>query len=178
MHQKPTTDKAGFLIWQTLDTYAWVNRIINSIPQEKWDVIPDTVESNVTWQTGHLVMSFYFHSIMVIAGHQMDLLQKVPMKEYDQLFTAGSPADTVGKIVPGVLLEHMFLTQQKSIEIIKSLSPEDLESELEPTTVSHPIAKTKLDALDWNVKHTMYHCGQLGILKRILDERFDFGLRR
>jgi len=44
--------------------------------------------------------------------------------------------------------------------------------------VHHPLAKTKFDALDWNVKHTMWHCGQLGILVRIAGERFNFGMRR
>jgi hypothetical protein len=56
------------------------------------------------------------------------------------------------------------------------LTESDLESELEKTDTPHPIAKNKYEALDWNIKHTMWHCGQLGILKRIIDKRFDFGL--
>ncbi len=48
---------------------------------------------------------------------------------------------------------------------------------LEPTPVAHPVAKTKFEAIDWNIKHTMYHCGQIGILRRIVDKRYDFGLR-
>ncbi|MCE7059373.1 hypothetical protein [Dyadobacter sp. CY343] len=31
--------------------------------------------------------------------------------------------------------------------------------------------------IDWNIKHTVYHCGQIGILSRIVEKRFDFGLR-
>ena len=42
----------------------------------------------------------------------------------------------------------------------------------------HPVAKAKLDVLDWNIKHTMWHCGQLGILVMIAGERFNFDLRR
>jgi uncharacterized damage-inducible protein DinB len=76
------------------------------------------------------------------------------------------------------LQSQLEVMQKKSIDIIKSLSDEDLDRELELTPIPHPIAKTKFDALDWNIKHTMWHCGQLGILKRIHGERYDFGLRR
>jgi len=46
------------------------------------------------------------------------------------------------------------------------------------TETKHPIAKNNFEALDGNIKHTLWHCGQLGILKRVLNERFDFGLTR
>ncbi len=45
---------------QTENAYEWTNKIIASIPAEKWDNIPDTIDTNVTWQVGHLIMSFYF----------------------------------------------------------------------------------------------------------------------
>ena len=34
------------------------------------------------------------------------------------------------------------------------------------------------EALEWNINHTMYHCGQIGVLKRVVDARYDFGLQR
>jgi hypothetical protein len=68
--------------------------------------------------------------------------------------------------------------QGRSLEIIKELAPENLHAALEPTRIPHPIAKTKFESLDWNIKHTMYHCGQIGILKRVVDKRYDFGFRR
>ncbi|WP_216824389.1 hypothetical protein [Emticicia sp. TH156] len=38
-------------------------------------------------------------------------------------------------------------------------------------------SKTKFEALDWNIKHTLWHCRQIGLLKRVVDKRYDFGLR-
>ncbi len=163
---------------QTEDAYGWVNKIIQTIPYETWDTTPEIIESNVTWQVGHLIMSFYYHSVMVIVGHQMDILQKIPIKEYNALFTNAAPHIAMGKTNPEQLQNHLMLMQQKSVEIIQSLSPQDLDAPLEPTQVPHPIAKTKYEALDWNIKHTMWHCGQLGILKRIIHERIDFGLKK
>lgn len=88
--------------------------------------------------------------------HQIMLLEKPSRKHYRNI---------------------RLLLVKKSIEIIKSLSPGDLQSELEPSPVSHPIAKNKFEALDWNIKHTMWHCGQLGVL-RVVHERYDFGLKK
>jgi len=166
------------LVKQTTDAYDWTNKIINSIPQDKWDDTPEIIESNVSWQTGHLIMSFYYHSIMVIKGHQMDILQKVPLKEYDKLFTDATPKNSLGKTTPIELQNYLMIVQAKSIEVIKSLSEKDLESELLQTEVPHPIATNKFEALDWNIKHTMWHCGQLGILKRVVHERYNFGLKK
>lgn len=61
---------------------------------------------------------------------------------------------------------------------LSKLTLKVIENKLEPTHVIHPIAKIKREAIDWNIQHTMYHRGQIGILKRIVDERHDFGLRR
>lgn len=162
---------------QTQDAYHWINRIIHSIPEDRWEYTPDVLETNVSWQTGHLIMSFYYHSILVIAGHQTDLLPSIPLNNYNTLFTDASPRLCLGKIKPEDLNHHLTLVQKKSIDIISALSPNDLEQPLEPTPFPHPIAKTKLEALDWNIKHAMYHCGQIGILKRIIHGRFDFGLK-
>ncbi|KEO72679.1 DinB family protein [Anditalea andensis] len=162
---------------QTENAYEWTNKLIQSIPAEKWDVIPGQIRTNVTWQTGHLIMSFYFHSIMVIKGHQMDVIQKIPLQEYNRLFTKASPLNTIGKTTPTDLIAQLYFVQNKSLETIRSLQDVELLHELEKTDVPHPIAKNKFDALDWNIKHTMWHCGQLGILKRMVDKRFDFGLQ-
>lgn len=166
------------LLAQTKSAYDWTNKLLNSIPHKTWDTTPAIIESNVSWQVGHLIVSFYYHSIMVIVGHQMDILGKVPLKEYDILFTSGQPEKVVEKINPEVLQAQLNLMELKSLEIIQSLSKSDLEDKLVPTPISHPIAKTKFEALDWNIKHTMWHCGQLGLLKRVVHERYDFGLNK
>ena len=113
----------------------------------------------------------------VIKGHQMDILQRIPMKEYSDSFTVSPPRLALGKTNPEALLQGLKMMQQKSIEILRSVAISELDSPLEPTPTPHPIARTKFEAIDWNIKHTMYHCGQIGILSRVVEKRFDFGLR-
>ena len=165
------------LISQTSNAYDWTNKLIETIPLEKWEIIPDTVETSINWQVGHLIISHYFHSIMVIRGHQMDILQKLPIKDYSDLFTASAPIFSVGKTDSLKLLQDLKIMQQKSMDVLAALSDSELHSPLEPTPIPHPIATTKSEAIDWNIKHTMYHCGQIGMLRRIVDQRYDFGLK-
>ena len=171
-------NEVDFLARQTENVYEWTNKLIEFVPFNKWDVTPDVLETNITWQAGHLIMSTYFHTVMVIVGHQKDVFEKIPLKQYDNIFTNGRPVDAKGMIDPAIILDQLKFLQHKSLEIIKSVNPEQLHSALEPTRIPHPIAKTKFESLDWNIKHTMYHCGQIGLLKRVVDERYDFGLRK
>ena len=45
--------------------------------------------------------------------------------------------------------------------VIDSLRAENLDCALY-STEEHPIAKTKFDALDWNIKLTMWHLWAMG----------------
>ncbi|RRB06466.1 DinB family protein [Larkinella rosea] len=165
------------LINQTSNAYEWTNKLLEAVPFDKWEIIPDTVESNLNWQVGHLIISHYFHSILVIRGHQMDVLQRLPIKEYSDFFTVSAPILSVGKTNARTLFQDLKVIQQKSIDILTSLSLSELNGPLEPTSIPHPIAATKFEAIDWNIKHTMYHCGQIGILSRVVDKRYNFGLK-
>jgi hypothetical protein len=136
------------LTQQTESVYDWTNKLILSIPFEKWNTIPDKVETSITWQVGHLLVTHYFHTMMVTVGHQRDILQKIPMKEYDVFFTTGLPKMSSGKIDPEILLKQLQFVQSRSIDIVKSLTADQFDSNLEPTTIPHPIAKTKREAID------------------------------
>lgn len=89
-----------------------------------------------------------------------------------------SPKEVAHFASAEVLAQHLEAIHEKSIQSIRKLTEENLQEPLAPAKVPHPIAKNKYEALSWNVQHTMWHGGQLGILKRVLDERYDFGLQK
>ena len=62
-------------------------------------------------------MSLYYHSIMVIVGHQKDILETIPMRGYDGLFTNSSPKKAIGKTIPEVLRNNSKIMQKRSIEV-------------------------------------------------------------
>lgn len=163
--------------YQTQDAYKWAYKVASATPREVWENIPVGIESSISWQVGHLIMSIYYHSIIVVKGHQQDILSRIPMKEYDGYFTQGLASKSIGKVDPDQLLEYLKFIGDRSVEIILSLDEASLVSPLEPFRVAHPVAKNKFEALDWNIKHTMWHCGQMGMVKRAVDKKFDFGIR-
>lgn len=164
---------------QTRDAYQWVHKLIDSIPEEKWDETPEILASNVSWQTGHLTLSIYYHTMLVIKGHQEDLLQQIPLRDFTAWYGYNSsPKDSIGKLSATELKNHLKLMQKKSLEIIDSLTPEELKQDLIPGKVEHPVAKNKFEAIDWNVKHIMWHCGQLASLKRTLGHPQKFELKK
>jgi len=135
------------LVRQTQDAYGWTDKLINSIPQTQWDNVPDIVESSVSWQTGHLVVSLYFHSIMAMVGHQMDLLHKLPLRDYDSLFTNGHPKKAVGKVRPEQLRNHLTLMQQRSIAVIGDLAESELKVHCRQPKYRIPLPKINLKPL-------------------------------
>jgi hypothetical protein len=161
---------------QTSNTYNWVNRLLAAIPFEQWEETPDVINSNITWQAGHLVVSFYFHTIMVVKGHQMDVLQQMPMKEYSDWFTRSGAADARGKVASEKLLADVALMQVKSLAVMASLNDAALDNPLVPI-LPHPVARTIREALEWNVQHTMWHCGQIGTISRALGRPYTIVLQ-
>lgn len=166
------------LIKQTQDAHSWINKLVDSVPIEHWEHTPDTLASNISWQVGHLVISEYYHAILVVSGFDEEITQKLDLKEVNERFGYESdPKALIGKSDPKVLKEQLLFMQSKVIKNIRSLSLKDLESNVEqPIKQKHPVAKTKLEAVSWNIKHTMWHCGQVASIKRLIHGGFDFGL--
>ena len=48
---------------QTENAYEWTNKLIESVPFSKWDDTPSGVDTNITWQVGHLIMNHYFNEL-------------------------------------------------------------------------------------------------------------------
>ncbi len=164
---------------QTESAFEWTNKLIVSVPAEKWDIIADGIGSNLSWQIGHQIISIYYHTIMTTVGHISEIIEKLNLGHYTEICKYDTYAkEMVGKTDPKQLMEHLKIMQGKSLKVIGSLSVNDLHETIEPTKVPHPIAKTKFDAIDWNIKHTMWHCGQIATIKRIVDYSFEFGVKR
>lgn len=66
--------------------------------------------------------------------------------------------------------------QKQTIETFDYLRDKDLNDEIFKLPKPHPFVKSKEDSISWNIKHTMWHCGQMGVLKRVIDKSLDFGM--
>lgn len=166
------------LIKQTQDAHIWTNKLINSIPMKNWDDTPDTLASNVSWQVGHLIISENYHGILVVKGFDEEILKKIDLRALNLSFGHGSePKDVIGNSNPKLLKDQLLFSQRKVIETINALPSKDLQQDvLQPVPQKHPVAETKLEAISWNIKHTMWHCGQIASIKRLIHGGYDYGI--
>jgi uncharacterized damage-inducible protein DinB len=95
------------------------------------------------------------------------------VKLYAEYFVSG---DRIGEVdarfTPRELRASLRVVQEKGLWAIGQLA-----GPLFPRPVPHPVATTKAEAISWNVKHNMWHCGQIGMLARAVGHPFDFKLK-
>ncbi|WOC40321.1 DinB family protein [Polaribacter sp. HL-MS24] len=163
---------------QTENAFEWTNKLIASVPYDRWHIIANGIESNFSWQIGHQIISIYYHTIMSVVGHISEIIEKLDLRLYTKRYGYDTAAkDLIDKTNPKQLKEDLKYMQGQSLRVIKSLSQNELQQAVESTKIPHPVAKTKFEAIDWNIKHTMWHCGQIAILKRIVDQPYNYGLK-
>lgn len=163
-------NRIQFIDQQTQLSHDHTKKLLAEVPDDKWDHMPDVIRSNISWQAGHLVISQFYHAIMVIAGPQYRLNQGVPLKDYAALFSRESApvAKFPAEFTPKNFRCHLDIVNAEARAVLMSLKEEDLDQPLEPTAYPHPIAKTKIEALTWCFRHEMWHCGQISMIKRVL----------
>lgn len=163
---------------QTANSHGWILKLIDRIPQEKWGRVAEGLNTSLKWQIGHLILSQHSHSVAVIVGPQQDILEKVPVKVYSEFFVFGDRmADIDERFPAGALSTNLRFMQEKGLWAVDRLPDDELTDPLFPRPAPHPVAKNKLEALSWNTKHNMWHCGQIGMLARAFGQPFDFKLK-
>lgn len=63
--------------------------------------------------------------------------------------------------------------QKHSLNNIANMDEKEVKAAVKTTGYPHPIAITKFEALDWNIKHELWHCGQIAIINRVVDQRYE-----
>jgi DinB superfamily len=166
-----------FLQKQTADTYGWTNKLVENITFDKWFITPEILETNLAWQVGHLTLSQYYYTIVLLIGPKKDFAESINLKKYSGLFSNGQRRkELISEITVQELLDNWKSMQTLTNETLTRLQDTDLNHDIFSMPKPHPFVKTKENAISWNVKHTMWHCGQIAMLKRVIDKPFDFGM--
>jgi hypothetical protein len=158
------------------DSHDWANKLINGLSEDKWFQTPNVIDTNIAWQIGHLTLSQYYYTIVLLHGPDKTLSEQIDMKKYSDLFAKGDKRkELLNQVTAHELEEKWNWMQDHTMDAIADLQDKDLNDETFRTHRPHPFVRTIENAISWNIKHTMWHCGQMAILKRIVDERYDFG---
>jgi hypothetical protein len=114
--------------------------------------------------------------VVLLHGPDIAFAEEMDMKKYSALFANGQTKnELVNRITVHELEDKWHLMQDHTIESLADLQDSDLNTEIINLAKPHPFVKTKENSISWNIKHTMWHCGQIGMIKRVVDKRYDFG---
>jgi len=165
------------LIHQTKDANNWTNKLVNEIDPDKWFETPGVLESNIAWQLGHLTLSQYYYTVVLLTGPDKELAENISLKKYSGLFANGTRKnDIAAELSVDELKYNWKLMEEATVLVLDALNDPALIEGIIKMPKPHPFVKTKQDSVLWNIKHTMWHCGQIGTLKRVIDKPYEFGL--
>ena len=157
------------LVKQTLEAHSWTNKLLDSVPSSLWNETPENLNLNISCQVGNLVLSELYHAILVVSGFDIAITKKIDLHLHSHKYGYDSvPLEYVCSDTPAVLQEQLHFMHDKVITNISGLTQADLETPVEqPIKQKHLVASTKFDAISWNIKHTIWHCGQIATIKSL-----------
>lgn len=165
----------SLLAKQTIDTQEWVDKIIIDFPLEKWFEVPEAIGSSLAWQLGHIMVSQFYYTVVLIKGFDPAFAEKINLKKYSNLFAKGVNMGAVAQETTSEELLHNWRALQLlSVQTIKMLKEDELQADIVPHK-PHPFVRSKQDSIEWNSRHNMWHCGQIGVIRRMLGKPYDFG---
>lgn len=161
--------ETDFILRETKVANRYTLHLLEKIPFDLWEITPAGLDTNVSWQVGHLILGICYNNILVVNGAISEALKALPMKAYFEVFGIGSnPKDYSGQFPPEQLLNDLKTMQQAALNVVQSLTEEELSQPLAPTKFPHPVAKLKTEAVNHSYHHTQWHNGQIAMLKRVL----------
>ena len=163
-------DKIKLIKSQIKQTRIMTLGLLKGISDEDWYAIPEHTGSNLAWQIGHLIIREINDTIRNIGGDLKEISLEIPLKNYENNYGVGTEAGMrlQHKPSPAVLKEKFEQAHQLLLDTIDHLSDDDLNMPLQQAAFPHPTAQTIEEVLLWNIRHEMWHCGEIAMLKRML----------
>jgi|GEM_PF-1225666 len=148
----------------------WTSRMISDMDEQDCGLI-DQLDTSINWQTGHIIISNYFHCLESVQVSENEIIRSVNdslnIDEYKKYYFAGSDPKAQWPERPNQedLLRLFSSTNTAIHRALDSIKENQLSEE---TVIKNPVGKTKYDALSFAFKHQMWHNGQIAMMKRIL----------
>ncbi len=143
---------------------AYFLELVNSVPKERWKEIPNGSPSNIAWQVGHVAVAEYGLLLFRQRGRAEEDLDLMPgwlRKKYGK----GSKPSSDLQESPDELLDALHRIHERSLACIESLA---LSQFLDPIDMPYAAYPNKLGAVLFCPLHESIHCGQVGVLRRLL----------
>ncbi|MFO1020624.1 MAG: DinB family protein [Planctomycetales bacterium] len=140
-------------------------RLIDSIPEADWYVMPPGCATHIGWQVGHITMAQFRLALLRTRGPQPGDEAIVP-PEYITLFGKDSIPQVDSSLYPSPseIRQVYDRVHQHVLREVPNFPDADWDL---PPYGEHPLAKTRGECLMWTGRHEMLHAGQIGLLRRL-----------
>ena len=158
--------KIDFIKAELVTGRQWIDNVIRNLDESLWNVTPETMNTNVNWQIGHLIVGRYLANIGFVAGMDTPVETQFPLPEYMKHYAHTDPTvnfeERPGK---ATLLSDLDIMEAAAGKVLDGMTDANLA---EPAAAENPISKDKGGIITWSVHHQFWHAGQLAMLRRVV----------
>lgn len=137
---------------------------LDTVPIEEWFVIPPGSGSHIAWQVGHIAAAEYRLCLERLRGRTEADELLIPF-DFLQQFGRTTVAQPPGTFSAQDIRQIFDAVHERILRELSAYPEADLAL---PPLVPHPLCTTRLACLRYAPLHEMLHCGQIGLLRRML----------
>ncbi|MDP1562290.1 MAG: DinB family protein [Pirellulaceae bacterium] len=153
----------------------YLDTLLDGLTDDDWFWVPNTglgsgLEppycSHIAWQVGHIAMAEYGLMLFRQRGRAEVDLELMP-GSFRKRFAKGSApsSDRTGYPTPAEIRQQLDKIHAQVLLEVPGFSIASLDEPLDPPTAGFP---TKYGAMLMASQHEMIHCGQIGVLRRLM----------
>ena len=143
--------------------------ILAEIDEAEWFTMPAGCPTHVAWQVGHLAMAEYGLCLYRQRGRG-EIDTSLMTSAFRKAFSRGSiPEPEPAKNPSPAEIRGVF--DNVHAQVLLEAPSFTAESLAEPVDMPYAAYATKLGSLLFCSHHEMIHCGQLGLLRRLLGKQ-------
>ncbi len=153
---------------------AYLDTMLDGLDDDDWFWVPNDPQesgrppycSHIAWQVGHIAMAEYGLMLFRQRGRAEVDLDLMP-GSFRKRFAKGSVPglDRTGYPSPIEIRQQLDKIHAGVLAEVPHFSPKSLDEPLDPPTAGFP---TKYGAMLMAAQHEMLHCGQIGVLRRLM----------
>jgi hypothetical protein len=143
--------------------------LLAEIADDEWFTMPAGCSTHVAWQIGHLAMAEYGLCLFRQRGRS-EVDTTLMTSSFRKAFSRGSipEPDPAKNPSPAEIRDVLDRVHAQVLLELPTFTPDQLA---EPVDMPYAAYATKLGSLLFCSHHEMLHCGQLGLLRRLLGKQ-------
>lgn len=163
-----SSDRIAIVLAQLNSSREYLHSLVDDLTTEQWFWTPadENCCTHIAWQVGHIAMAEYGLMLFRQRGRAEVDLELMP-GTFRKPFAKGSQpvTDPQRYPAPEAILAQLDRIHRQVLEEVPLMDDAGLDEPLDPPYAGYA---TRYGAMLMAVHHEMLHCGQIGLLRRLM----------